>query len=87
MTTFSDMETVSDVETVPQDLLIVRTEAESEVLVPFVKAIVPVVDPAAGYVVVTPPAGLFEELVDEDPEPAASSDDSPEDPAADTDGN
>ena len=38
-------------------------------------------------VVVTPPAGLFEDLVDEDPEPAASSDGSPEDAAADTDGN
>ena len=29
---------------------------------PFVKAIVPEVDIAAGRVVVTPPAGLFEEL-------------------------
>ncbi|MFT4136107.1 ribosome maturation factor RimM [Microbacterium sp.] len=47
-----------------QDLLIVRPAgtAEREVLVPFVKAIVPEVDVAAGRVVVTPPEGLFEEL-------------------------
>ena len=47
-----------------QDLLIVRpTEGdEREILVPFVKAIVPDVDIAAGRVTVTPPAGLFEEL-------------------------
>ncbi|MGB4779590.1 ribosome maturation factor RimM [Microbacterium sp.] len=46
-----------------QDLLIVRPAAsDDEVLVPFVAAIVPEVDIAAGRVVVTPPAGLFEEL-------------------------
>ncbi|MBB2974631.1 16S rRNA processing protein RimM [Microbacterium endophyticum] len=43
------------------DLLLVRS-GEREVLVPFVKAIVPEVDPVAGHIVVTPPAGLFEEL-------------------------
>ena len=48
-----------------QDMLIVKV-GESEVFVPFVKAIVPVVDIAAGKVVVTPPNGLFEELVEED---------------------
>lgn len=53
-----------------QDLLIVRTSDDREVLVPFVKAIVPVVDPAAGRIVVTPPDGLFEDLPDDqDPEP------------------
>ncbi|WP_230109340.1 ribosome maturation factor RimM [Microbacterium foliorum] len=46
-----------------QDLLIVRA-GEAEVLVPFVKAIVPTVDVAAGRVIVTPPPGLFEELPD-----------------------
>ncbi|MDQ1206761.1 ribosome maturation factor RimM [Microbacterium sp. SORGH_AS_0862] len=52
-----------------QDLLAVAV-GESEVLVPFVKAIVPEVDPTAGRVVVTPPAGLFEELpADDDPAP------------------
>ena len=45
-----------------QDLLIVRVHGEREVLVPFVAAIVPEVDVAAGTVVVTPPAGLFEDL-------------------------
>jgi len=49
-----------------QDLLIVRLPGEREVLVPFVKAIVPEVDVAGGRVVVTPPAGLFEELGAED---------------------
>lgn len=44
-----------------QDLLIVRTHS-GEVMVPFVAAIVPEVDVAGGRVVVTPPAGLFEEL-------------------------
>ncbi|MFS2241224.1 MULTISPECIES: ribosome maturation factor RimM [unclassified Microbacterium] len=53
---------VARVEHLPaQDLLIVKTES-AEVMVPFVEAIVPTVDVAAGRVVVTPPAGLFEEL-------------------------
>ena len=48
-----------------QDLLAVSTPS-GEVLVPFVKALVPSVDLAAGIVTVTPPAGLFEELPDPD---------------------
>ncbi|GAA1991009.1 ribosome maturation factor RimM [Microbacterium pumilum] len=55
-----------------QDLLIVRlsTGSDAEVLVPFVAAIVPEVDIEGGRVVVTPPAGLFEELTgDDEPEP------------------
>ena len=48
-----------------QDLLVVLA-GEREVLVPFVAAIVPSVDLAAGTVTLTPPAGLFEELP-EDP--------------------
>ncbi|WP_345802808.1 ribosome maturation factor RimM [Microbacterium sp. AZCO] len=71
-----------------QDLLIVladsldETGEPREVLVPFVKAIVPEVDIAAGRVVVTPPAGLFEELAGDDdaPEPG----DTDEDDAAET---
>ncbi|MFS0912540.1 ribosome maturation factor RimM [Microbacterium sp. 179-I 3D2 NHS] len=51
-----------------QDLLIVTPSTGSggggEVMVPFVEAIVPTVDVAAGRVIVTPPAGLFEELTD-----------------------
>ena len=65
-----------------QDLLIVRpTGGDTEILVPFVSAIVPEVDIAAGRVVVTPPAGLFEDLPgddepepDSDPEAASASD-------------
>lgn len=63
-----------------QDLLHVATES-GEVLVPFVKAIVPTVDIAAGTVTVTPPVGLFEELPEE-PEEAEVSDESKETPAA-----
>lgn len=43
------------------DLLVVDTEAGTEVLVPFVAAMVPEVDVPAGRVVLTPPAGLFDE--------------------------
>ncbi|MFT4220130.1 MAG: ribosome maturation factor RimM [Microbacterium sp.] len=49
-----------------QDLLVVRTaQDDRDVLVPFVAAIVPEVDIAAGRVVVTPPAGLFEDAPDD----------------------
>ncbi len=47
-----------------QDLLIVTTDS-GDVMVPFVKAIVSNVDVAAGTVDVTPPFGLFEELLDD----------------------
>ncbi len=61
-----------------QDLLIVDTGDDNEVLVPFVKAIVPEVDIRGGRVVVTPPAGLFEELpADEPTAPAPSADAAP----------
>jgi 16S rRNA processing protein RimM len=42
------------------DLLTVRRPDGKEALVPFVKAIVPEVDLAAGRIVVTPPEGLFD---------------------------
>jgi 16S rRNA processing protein RimM len=42
-----------------QDLLAIET-SNGEVLVPFVKQIVPLVDIQKGQVVLTPPAGLFE---------------------------
>jgi 16S rRNA processing protein RimM len=45
-----------------QDLLIVKTTAGEEVMVPFVSAIVPEVDIRGGRVTITPPPGLFEEL-------------------------
>ncbi|MGG7507995.1 ribosome maturation factor RimM [Plantibacter sp. YIM 135249] len=65
--------TVARVEHMPaQDLLIVKTD-DGEVMVPFVKAIVPSVDIAAGIVTVTPPTGLFEEIPDTgEPEPETS---------------
>jgi 16S rRNA processing protein RimM len=46
-------------------MLIVLTKDEREVMVPFVKAIVPSVDIAAKTVTVTPPNGLFEEIESE----------------------
>jgi 16S rRNA processing protein RimM len=42
------------------DLLVVRRPDGREALVPFVREIVPVIDRAAGRVVVDPPEGLFE---------------------------
>lgn len=67
---------VARVEHLPaQDLLIVRTAgAGNEVMVPFVEAIVPAVDIGAGRVIVTPPAGLFEEIADADVADAADDD-------------
>ena len=57
--------TIARLEHLPaQDLLILKTSA-GEVMVPFVKAIVPSVDIAAGVVTITPPPGLLEEI----PEP------------------
>lgn len=66
-----------------QDLLVVNTP-NGDVLVPFVKAIVPSVDVKSGIVTVTPPPGLFEELPDEPkaPETAPEDDAVSEDSAA-----
>jgi 16S rRNA processing protein RimM len=62
--------TIGRLEHLPaQDLLIVKT-ATGDVMVPFVKAIVPSVDIATGIVTITPPPGLLEELPEEpDDEP------------------
>jgi len=61
--------TVTRIDHLPaQDLLTIRTES-GDVLVPFVKEIVPAVDVKAGTMTVTPPPGLFEPLADDDPEP------------------
>ncbi|WP_175986439.1 ribosome maturation factor RimM [Microbacterium tenebrionis] len=64
--------TVVRVEHLPaQDLLIVKAN-EQEIMVPFVEAIVPSVDLAAGRVTVTPPAGLFEDIADAEESDAAA---------------
>ncbi|MDQ1584604.1 MAG: rRNA processing protein RimM [Microbacteriaceae bacterium] len=64
-----------------QDLLAIAT-GHGEVLVPFVKAIVPAVDIQAGTVTLTPPPGLLEELPDEDLPGEVPSDDDPAAPAS-----
>lgn len=75
--------TVARVDHLPaQDLLAIKTD-DGEVLVPFVKAIVPEVDLAAGTVILTPPAGLFEELPEDEPE-APATDAADEAPAEET---
>ena len=51
-----------------QDLLVVRRPDGRERLVPFVTAIVPTVDVAAGHVVIDAPGGLVEDLPDGPPE-------------------
>ena len=52
--------TVTGVRHHGQDLLVVRTPAVPELLIPFVAAIVPEVDVIAGRLVIDPPAGLLE---------------------------
>jgi 16S rRNA processing protein RimM len=51
---------VTDVRHQGQDLLVIESPAEPELLVPFVAAIVPEVDVAAGRLVIDPPPGLLE---------------------------
>ncbi len=57
----SPLGTVSEVLHLPQgDVLAIHREAATEVLVPFVAAMVPVVDLAGGRVVIDPPEGLLD---------------------------
>lgn len=51
---------VTDVRHHGQDLLVIKSQAVPELLVPFVAAIVPEVDVAAGRLVIDPPPGLLE---------------------------
>jgi 16S rRNA processing protein RimM len=51
---------VTDVLHYGQDLLVVQRAEDEECLVPFVKAIVPEVDVAAGILVIDPPPGLLD---------------------------
>jgi 16S rRNA processing protein RimM len=57
-----------------QDLLVIEMADGKEVLIPFVEQIVPEVNVEEGYVLLTPPAGLFEvnEESAEDPETRGS---------------
>ncbi|MEO5535999.1 MAG: ribosome maturation factor RimM [Pseudolysinimonas sp.] len=76
-----DVGRVARVEHFPaQDLLAIDV-GDREVLVPFVAAIVPAVDIAAGTVTITPPPGLFEDLPDDPADtptaPAATPDPAP----------
>jgi 16S rRNA processing protein RimM len=59
-TTGEEVGVVTDVLHYGQDLLVVQRPAEEECLVPFVKAIVPEVDTAAGVLVIDPPPGLLD---------------------------
>jgi 16S rRNA processing protein RimM len=51
--------TVDDVLHPAQDLLVVKTPDAGEVMIPFVKAIVPEVDLESGVVTIDPPEGLL----------------------------
>ena len=51
---------VTDVLHYGQDLLVVRRRAGEELLVPFVKAIVPEVDLTTGVLLIDPPPGLLD---------------------------
>ncbi|HET9081771.1 MAG TPA: ribosome maturation factor RimM [Trebonia sp.] len=52
--------TVDDVLHPAQDVLVIKTPGAREIMVPFVKAIVPEVDVKAGYLVIDPPEGLLD---------------------------
>jgi 16S rRNA processing protein RimM len=52
--------TVTAIRHEAQDLLVIDRPGGPEVLIPFVSALVPTVDPAGGYLVVDPPEGLLE---------------------------
>ena len=56
--------TVIRVDHLPAQDLLVIGYGESEVLVPFVKQIVPEVDISSGKITITPPLGLFEEIAE-----------------------
>ena len=51
---------VTDVRHYGQDLLVIKSATDDELLVPFVAAIVPEVDLAGGRLVLDPPPGLLE---------------------------
>jgi len=77
--------TIARVEHFPaQDLLVIKT-TKGEVMVPFVKAIVPEVNVKTGIVTLTPPLGLFEDVEDDDSELLATTAPPRTNPAEDDD--
>ena len=52
--------TVDDVLHPGQDVLVIKSPDGREIMVPFVKVMVPEVDVAAGYLVIDPPEGLLD---------------------------
>ena len=59
--------TVTEVAHLPaQDMLVIRTIDDREVLVPFIGEFVPTVDIANRRLVITPPQGLLDDAQDED---------------------
>ena len=52
--------TVDDVLHSGQDVLVVKTAHGPDIMVPFVKALVPSVDVAGGFLVIDPPEGLLD---------------------------
>lgn len=63
---------VSALHTLPvQDLIVVTSNEGKEILVPFVEPIVPEVNVGEGFILVTPPPGLFEVNADEGARPEA----------------
>jgi 16S rRNA processing protein RimM len=72
---------ISGLNTMPvQDLLVVEAPDGKEILIPFVEQIVPEVNIEDGYILVIPPAGLFEVNV----EGGGSEDEGSEDTAGDS---
>lgn len=66
---------VSGLRTLPvQDLLVVTATDGKEVLIPFVEQIVPEVNVGDGYILVTPPPGLFEVNVEDEATPEGRAD-------------
>jgi 16S rRNA processing protein RimM len=65
---------ISGLNTMPvQDLLVVETPDGKEILIPFVEQIVPEVNVEEGYILVTPPEGLFEVNTEDSAAEAAGS--------------
>jgi 16S rRNA processing protein RimM len=56
----TEVGTVEDVLHPAQDVLVIKAADKRQIMVPFVKVIVPEVNVAAGYLVIDPPEGLLD---------------------------